>query len=58
MRQGGTPERDRRGNVHQQAGGLAGRRLKRLLGSIRDRALGGIQQRPGLFYVTARERED
>ena len=58
MGQGGTPERDRRGDVHQQAGGLAGRRLERLLGSIHERALGGIQRRPGLLYVAARERED
>ena len=54
--QDGAPEGDRRGDVHQQAGGLAGRRLERLIGSICERALGGIQRRPGPFYVAAREQ--
>jgi hypothetical protein len=42
MGQGGTPKRYPRGDVHQQAGSLAGRWLERLIGCIRERALGGI----------------
>ena len=47
--QGGAFERDRRGDVHQQARGPADRRLEWLIGGIAERALRGVQRRPGRF---------
>ena len=50
-----APERDRRGNVRQQARRPADGRLERLVGGIGERALGGIQRHPGRFHIAADE---
>ena len=51
----GVLECDRRGDVHQRAGRLASRRLERLIGSIRERTLGVIEQPIDRLKATAKQ---
>jgi hypothetical protein len=58
MRKEGASERDRRGDVGQQAGGLTDRRLEGLGGSSREDALGGSQRRLGCVHVACDQRHE
>jgi hypothetical protein len=52
----GAMQRDPRGDVHQHAAGLAGRRRERLVGGVRGGTLGRVGQDLDLFHVAVVER--